>query len=1535
MVGGVLSPRAEWCPRRPSPPPSSARETEDEFGRRQEEEEARSEAGSGWVRVFPDAVVGAEAPWDDEAEEQPGTLVHLAPEATAADLCRALHLRPHYHAIWVQYGGGTSRRLASDERPLRLQDAFLTRLGYGEGTRRARLSIDPELRHLIRFHVGPSVPTAALDGVTRCGWAHVLLGHVVPQWKERPVAILGSTLFVFQAEGGGGAQTLDLRGGHVVGGVSRGGRSVLRLAPAQHSEQRPMFLGFEDTKDRRVWWRWIAQATEEATQQWPEPPEGGSRLLDLSRGHLDGRLPSARILLQATTRQQEEEGPKAIDLSENRLGAAGGRGRADGGPQEGLPAEQEELRVLLSGVRSLRLSGNGLAALPGALLRLLRAPPSSPPPRPRRRRPAVRGQGVAYGVLPLQRLDLSHNRLHQLPQEIANLRALQWLSAEDNALSAMPSALPRRLRCLLLGKNRIRSLGAAAAKLTDHDGGQSREEGEGVGGEKRRCWNQDDDSHSQHQQQQLLPSLLEKIDLRNNLLDGDVVLGNYENLRELDLSDNDIERLDVRALRHLSVVQCARNSLVHLSLPGHKLTTLIASQNRLVSLTVEPTPLHLEHLHVSRNELLSLPDWPWERFRQLNFLDASHNHLQMLPHRLHVAPNLTELHLHANEIRSLHEGFLSSPSLQVINLSNNRLTGGLPPLVLGSDGLLPWSSPLLSLRLTGNDLTDAIWEALSELTALTLLHLAYNALTTVPEKCVEMWTDMEELVLSGNTLSFLPDSIGQLQKLRTLRAHSNKLKHPPRGLSKLNNLRVLDLSHNQLEHVDLGDLVPTRLSFLDLSGNPRLHVDPSQFNSYRSQRKMSLVDVSGNNRTSLPSTPYHEAGESYETILEGCEGQSHVAPPWSVGFSETPGDLERLHTTQIRLPAFCNTEGLFGLFDGGSVGGGAEAAALLATLTPTILLEERTVKETANDYMKYTILSAHRELKDKGQKFGACAILCHITAKSQTPCTSKAGGNNNGDAQHQAEYILRVASVGQVGAILCHKDGTLFPLTTPNCNLDADYDLQEESSRETMEEECNAIGLSSSFPQVVPDPHIVEIDLSAEKDACIIIANKTFWSSVQQTEAACEILRMLKPSLDGEHGIDEMIAAKRLQDLAQSYGNAGNLSIAVVHLFAPQGSRSSDKELPHDALRKSLQMIQRNGTTDLLMKELKQELRAHHSCHCCCHCAWAQDKDKCLPHLCHRRWCAVEGRALENGIKSSSVSDHLKEHCGSRGDSVENSINETASGREAQFQECCEDKGVVDETPSKHLPERSSPSGQSDDVLIGLVKDKSGAEVTQDNSDSAFGMAKEKSWGERSKLRRIPGAWDVCVGGESVLMREKGLHKVSAMPALVTSSADEGGEERFKCWEYMLEQNTQLLFDKELDTISRGVVRGRGPWASEGPPQYRPPPPAPFLSRRFSSVRGKGPSVVGAPKWGGSGRGRAPPEIAPIQGGPNAAYFGSLQRLLPGHVGFDFEAVRETGSSELQGDNEGSWTEKDGGESVAGEAENRMQAYWGVATTEL
>lgn len=57
-----------------------------------------------------------------------------------------------------------------------------------------------------------------------------------------------------------------------------------------------------------------------------------------------------------------------------------------------------------------------------------------------------------------------------------------------------------------------------------------------------------------------------------------------------------------------------------------------------------------------------------------------------------------------------------------------------------------------------------------------------------------------------------------------------------------------------------------------------------------------------------------------------------------------------------------------------------------------------------------------------------------------------------------------------------------------------------------------------------------------------------------------------------------------------------------------------------------------------------------------------------------------------------------------------------------------------------------------------------------------------------------------------------------------------------------------------------------------------------------------------------------------LNGGPNAAYFGSLQHLMPyHHLEYDFSEIKEKFDSNLD----------------SLEFDGRMHKYWDVATTEL
>ncbi|GLG96069.1 uncharacterized protein GBIM_02899 [Gryllus bimaculatus] len=75
----------------------------------------------------------------------------------------------------------------------------------------------------------------------------------------------------------------------------------------------------------------------------------------------------------------------------------------------------------------------------------------------------------------------------------------------------------------------------------------------------------------------------------------------FQNLTQLDVSENSIESLDLSALTKLESVQCSRNRLSELALNGKALVSLIAGNNRLQKLTISPAPTNLKHLDVSYN----------------------------------------------------------------------------------------------------------------------------------------------------------------------------------------------------------------------------------------------------------------------------------------------------------------------------------------------------------------------------------------------------------------------------------------------------------------------------------------------------------------------------------------------------------------------------------------------------------------------------------------------------------------------------------------------------------------------------------------------------------------------------------------------------------------------------------------------------------------------------------------------------------------------------------------------------------------------
>ncbi|EDW37254.1 GL26161 [Drosophila persimilis] len=905
------------------------------------------------------------------------------------------------------------------------------------------------------------------------------------------------------------------------------------------------------------------------------------------------------------------------------------------------------------------------------------------------------------------------------------------------------------------------------------------------------------------------PTTPQKLSLKGSQLGGSILIGNYNYLTQLEVCENEMEVLDLSSLAQLETLKCSRNKLMELIVNATNLQALLADHNCLHNISTtntHPVPLKLHCIDISHNSFNELPNWIGAcaalstldashnrltnitgllrnyRINQLVALNLSYNELQQLEYLPEGFGSIQKLQLQSNELQCLPENFfaVTHSRLDTLNAACNKLST-LPRYEQNNH------AALVHLFLAGNQLNDSIFEALHNAARLKVLHLAYNRIGILPPACVRNWSELEILVLSGNMLQQLPEEVATLNHLKVLRCCNNLLLCTPQ-LAKLGKLKVLDLSHNHLDRVNLLSLVPSRnLKYLDLSGNLQLQVDEQQFKvcQTQSERNWNLIDVSGNNRAALPTSTLR---------LATAPRNQNKNSPWTMGFAETPGsgDCRKLLVCQLRAANYGGSdEALYGMFE--AADGNGRVAQEMAQVVPDLMKQEQLVKDAPlRDYMKFTLLTAQQQCGSVRS-----AALFHLT---RTRAPSKVRPLKS------KRYVLRMASTGRLDAYLVRRTTQLRLTDT----------------------ESSAKDLGPSH--AMPDPQVLELTLSND-DEYLVVGNAQLWSVMDVGRAAREIRKEE----------NALLAAKRLVDIAQSFGASENLSVIVVRF----------RHLGTDV--------------DHLIRELKQSVRKKP--------ALVQPP---TVSVCKRTCCdrsnACRHRALEQDP----------------------------------------------------LAGRSSPSGQSDRDLLS----KDGPSVVPNDE---FILAHARVMQEEQQLEMLDET-------ESVL-----------------------SEEQFKCWEYMLEQNTQLLFDKELNTISKSFTKQRAipstnlampdrndfttnlvrsvankfiststpqlpqPLASTPTPigsyhHIKPPMPGHFGSTLsfqqaqscgYNMFDGKPRKMVGAP----------------VKRGPHSAYFGSLQRLMPYNFEYDFAVTHERERNILD--------EEEIDEDEFNEHESRMRKYWGVATTEL
>ena len=138
----------------------------------------------------------------------------------------------------------------------------------------------------------------------------------------------------------------------------------------------------------------------------------------------------------------------------------------------------------------------------------------------------------------------------------------------------------------------------------------------------------------------------------------------------------------------------------------------------------------------------------------------------------------------------------------------------------------------------------------SGLSALSVLNLSYNELTSLPSDVFDGLASLQQLNLERNALNHLPAEVFRgLTALQMLDLWQNQLTTLPAGVfSDLINLVDLDLEENELERIPARAFDGLDLRFLGLEGNRLELLHPDTFVGLRA----STLDLSHNRLRELP-----------------------------------------------------------------------------------------------------------------------------------------------------------------------------------------------------------------------------------------------------------------------------------------------------------------------------------------------------------------------------------------------------------------------------------------------------------------------------------------------------------------------------------------------------------------------------------------------------------------------------------------------------------------------------------------------------------
>ncbi|VAH96035.1 unnamed protein product [Triticum turgidum subsp. durum] len=408
-------------------------------------------------------------------------------------------------------------------------------------------------------------------------------------------------------------------------------------------------------------------------------------------------------------------------------------------------------------------------------------------------------------------------------------------------------------------------------------------------------------------------SSLRVLDLSRNSLSGVVPrsIGNLSSLIYLDISFNKfkgtLSALHFANLSRLDTLDLASNSfkivvkqswvppfqLINLGLQdclvGPEFPTWLRSQTRIEMIDLGSAGIRGP-----------LPDWIWNFSSSMTSLDVSTNNITgKLPANLEQSRKLTTLIMGSNKL----EGNIPDlpPSIRVLNLSDNSLSGSLPQSLGDKD--------LHYLSLSKNSISGVIPTDLCNMMSMELIDLSDNNLSGELPNC---WREESKLYVidfsSNNLWGEIPSTIGSLNSLMSLDLSKNGLSGIlPNSLQSCQMLTLLDLAENNLSgNIPrwIGDSLKS-LVFLRLGLNQFSGEIPEQLSQLPDLQDLNLRD----NKLSGPVPRFLGNLTAFHLF-----NKNQITSPFVQ--LKVPGNTYALGTYRAYFSVYTNTSGAVYLLKG-------------------------------------------------------------------------------------------------------------------------------------------------------------------------------------------------------------------------------------------------------------------------------------------------------------------------------------------------------------------------------------------------------------------------------------------------------------------------------------------------------------------------------------------------------------------------------------------------------------------------------------------